>query len=234
MTAKEIFDILKITGINACAETFTYEDIAGDAFYSFDKYIEEHGYDFEYDMCSGASKAVIVPKNEDFVIKIPFAGLNDYYNQPYDYNEVINEYVYDDDYDPFVPLQYDYCKLEEENYRYARENDVDNYFAKINLIGFIDGFAIYVQDKVESFFHSKSRGHHSEKEKEALTQSYRYEDLEQLPLDWALDFINAYGEEEFINFLIFTIEYHINDLRNENVAYRNGKPIVCDYSGYWS
>lgn len=231
MTPKEIFDILKITGIDVCAETFTYEDIEGDSFHLFGKYIEEHGYDFEYDICSGATKAVIVPKNEDFVIKIPFAGWNDYDNQTSHYNEEIDEYVYDV---PFVAFQYNYCQLEEENYECARENNVENYFAKTSLIGFINGFAIYIQDKVESFFHSKSRGYHSEKEKEALTQSYRDEDLEQLPLDWALDFINVYGEEEFINFLIFTIEYHINDLRNVNVAYRNGKPIVCDYSGYWS
>ena len=48
------------------------------------------------------------------------------------------------------------------------------------------------------------------------------------------DFIAAYGEEKFIDFLIFTIKYHINDLHGDNVAYRNGKPCLSDYSGYWS
>ena len=232
MTPKEIFDILKITGIDACAETFTSDDIEGDAFYSFGKYIEENGYDFEYNVYYGATKAVIVPNNEDFVIKIPFAGSNDYENQPYDYDAITDTYIYDDEYDPFVPLKYDYCRLEEENYEYARENDVEDYFAKITLIDFIDGFAIYVQEKVASFYSSKSRTHYSEAERKALRQSYEY-DLERIPLDWALDFINAYGEEEFINFLNFTIDYHINDLHGENVAYRNGKPILCDYSGFW-
>ena len=233
MTAKEIFDILKITGIDADANTFTSEDIENNAFWAFAEYLEKNGYNFDYNIYHGATKAVIVPNNEDFVIKIPFAGYVDYDNQSCDYDEDTNTWIYNDEYDPFVPLKYDYCRLEKENYEYARENDVEDYFAKIVLIDFIDGFAIYVQEKVESFYSSKSRTHYSEAERKELTKSYKYEDLERIPPDWALDFIHTYGEEEFINFLNFTIDYHINDLHGENVAYRNGKPILCDYSGFW-
>lgn len=236
MTALELFNILDEVGIDANDERFTQESFGyEDPFYELGRYMEKNYPDFHFEVASGATKCVIVPEGEDYVLKIPFTGYEDWENQPYEEDEETGEWTYDDNWDAFVPFEaiYDYCKAEVDNYQFAIIEGLEDVFAEISLLGYIKGFPIYVQKKVTTFWQTRNRVKHTEEERTSLKNSYKRGDLEKLPIDWCLDFIAAYGEEKFMNFLIFTIECHINDLHGDNVAYRNGKPCLSDFSGYW-
>lgn len=235
MKAMELLAILQKTGISASSKSFSQYDIEEyDAFWAFNAYMYNNFPNFDYEISTGATKAVIVPKNEDYVLKIPFAGDCDWDDQPREYNEETGEYEYDDDWDAFQPFEIeDYCKVELENYQNSIVEGLNMCFAAIEFLGNAGEFPVYMQEKVETFWYSNSRKRHSAEEVKKLKASYTNADLERIPAEWAIDFIEAYGEEKFIEFLIFTMDYHINDLHGDNVAYRNGKPVLSDYSGFW-
>ena len=236
MTEMELFNILDKVGIDASSERFTQESFEYEnPFYEFDEYMNKNYPNFNYVIDSGATKCVIIPKNEDYVLKIPFTGYEDWENQPCEEDEETGEWIYDEYYDPFVPFEDgDYCRIEADNYQFAIIEGLEEIFAETSFLGYVKGFPIYVQKKVTTFWQTDKKVKHTDEERTSLKKSYKPEDIERLPVDWCLDFIAAYGEEKFIDFLIFTIEYHINDLHGDNVAYRNGKPCLSDYSGYWS
>lgn len=238
MNYMEVLNILNKVGIDADAARFSQESFEySDPFWSFDEYIRKNYPDFKYEVCSGATKVVIVPKNEDWVLKIPFAGYEDWEGQPCWENEETGEWEYDDDYDAFFSFEGvadgDYCQKEVEIYQNAIIESVDDFFAEIEFIGNVNAFPVYLQKKVTTFWTNNDRTRHSDEERNSLKSSYSCGELEKLPEDWCIDFINAFGEERFKEFIQFTIEYHVNDLHGNNVAYRNGKPCIADFSGYW-
>ena len=49
---------------------------------------------------------------------------------------------------------------------------------------------------------------------------------------WITDFLAMYGEEEFKALSDFLREMQIDDLRDCNVGYLDGAPILFDYSGF--
>ena len=119
MTEMELFNILDKIGIDASSERFTQESFEYDnPFYEFDEYMNKNYPDFNYVIDSGATKCVIIPKNEDYVLKIPFTGYEDWDNQSCEEDEETGEWIYDEDYDPFVPFEDgDYCRRIRRNIR---------------------------------------------------------------------------------------------------------------------
>lgn len=50
---------------------------------------------------------------------------------------------------------------------------------------------------------------------------------------WAMTAISLYGKKKVKNLCKFIIENKINDLHDSNVGFKNRKPIILDFSGYY-
>lgn len=149
MTEMELFNILDKVGIDTNSERFTQESFEYEnPFYEFDEYINKNYPDFNYVIDSGATKCVIIPKNEDYVLKIPFTGYEDWDNQPCKEDEETGEWIYDEDYDPFVPFEDgDYCRIEADNYQFAIIEGLEEIFAETYFLGYVKGFPIYAHKR---------------------------------------------------------------------------------------
>lgn len=182
-------------------------------------------FDFfrEYDLHNGATKAVIVPRHEDFVIKIPYNGYYDTY-----YND------YDEEEDYFIPFEggdeeqqpWNYCEAELKKYNFAKQFGFEKYLAKVEFLGYINGYPIYVQEKCKI-----GVSHHYSQEERQKTSNLSKKFI-GINLNWLTDFRIYYGEEELINFISFISKNHWNDLYGDNVGYLNDKPVLVDFAGY--
>ena len=228
MTPQEVLNILRKTDIDCSVGSFTCEQVCDcGVMWNFENFMSEHYPLVRYEIMTGATKCVIVFKDEDFVIKIPFSGYDDWEGQEYDSETG----YFDEDYDPFFEFEYgDYCQLEEEIFDKALDEGLDFALARTQFIGMAGDFPVYVQEKATSFWNGKSK--HSREEITLIKNQYKY-DIERLDPEWILDFISCYGKRTFEAFLQFTIDAHINDLHNGNVGYIYGQPVLLDYSGYW-
>lgn len=191
---------------------------------------------------AGASKAVILLKGEDFVIKIPFDS------------QVVESYIDEDEdeeaeetestpvYDRYfgaselieVEREWDYCEAEMRLYQEAVEEGLGAYFAEEDCIGFIQGRPIYWQTRctpmntMEIDYHSQAIKAKTENS-EQLCEQMRVRCFNAL---WIADFIECYGQEEFERLSDFIARWCIDDLRACNIGYLDGAPIIFDYSGF--
>ena len=204
-----------------------HEGMNEDLLYSLD------GNFYKYDYNHGATKLVIIPKKEDFVIKIPYTGSYEYYSGYYS-NSIYRQGR--EDYWEFVAGEnsfrpWDYCANEIIRYDKALENGFAKYFAKTELLGFIHNYPIYIQEKCVTL--SSDRHFHRYSKEENLKTSNCYKNYYNISIDWLTDFRLKYGEEELINFINFIQDMRWDDdLRSENIGYINGKPVLIDYSGF--
>ena len=191
----------------------------------FTSFVDNLPIDFIAD--SGATKAVIIPPKENFVIKIPFQGfIGECYNHDKECWE--DEFVsYDNAY--YSDSGWDYCLSEVEIYMRAIEAGVQQIFAKTDFITTVDGHPIYIQEKAEIFnqrdhFHSREQLRKTREK----TKNYYCEANE----DWLTDVLEYYGEDIFLDFLRFVDDLQITDLHSGNLGYIDKRPVITDYSGY--
>ena len=95
----------------------------------------------EFFIDSGCSKLVIVPKNRNYVIKIPWTGC---YTDDFERDEEdTRAYAYD--------YEITYCPMEDEiNYYNDADEEVRQYLAENEFVGlYNDSIPIYVQEKVK-------------------------------------------------------------------------------------
>lgn len=187
---------------------------------------------FNFSVDAGISKAVIIPYNRDYVIKVPFKGefeSGDFYKFEFA--------------DSCLPLKkrdnlWDYCAAEVELYNLAKEKGVEQFFPETKLLGYtkVEHYPIYVQEQGISFV---KRGGDA---KPALTDVEREEvrkksngRSEYVEIDerWLKEALDYYGAEEINKFLNFLDETGIGDLRDDNIGYdKDDKPIILDFSGF--
>ena len=167
-----------------------HEGMNEDLLYSLD------GNFYKYDYNHGATKLVIIPKKEDFVIKIPYTGSYEYYSGYYS-NSIYRqgredywEFVAGEN--PFRP--WDYCANEIIRYDKALENGFAKYFAKTELLGFIHNYPIYIQEKCVTL--SSDRHFHRYSKEENLKTSNCYKNYYNISINCLTDFRLKYGEEE--------------------------------------
>lgn len=216
----------------------------------------------------GASKLVLIPENENYVIKIPFLGHNEeewIENEDYPYKWGDPEYDgdkaghYEYIFYPFDGASFDgynydsengenwnYCNAEVDIYELAVLAGLELYFAREELIGFIDGelggYPVYVQERAVTYNDSqKSYDKASENEIQELREKYANHGFDEWHLDsihqiWALDFIAEYGEEEYFRFFRFCYENALfEDMHYNNFGYIvDTYPVLIDYSNYRS
>lgn len=233
ITPQDFLIALQESGIDCDRDRFSQYNIEECySLWKFDEYMQKHFPNVRYSIASGTTKVVIIPKEEDFVIKIPFSGIEDWENQPYEYDEETDEYIYDENWEAFKLFNtYDYCEVEEKIFCDAEEEGLDFAFAATAYLGEAQTFPVYIQEKAK-ILNWDGKRKYSNEEISTIRETYKY-DLEKLSEVWVLDFIKCYGKKLFERFLQFTIDAHINDLHNGNVGYIGSQPVLVDYSGFW-
>jgi len=188
---------------------------------------------------TGASKFCIIPKETDYVIKIPF-------------NSLLEEEYWDNDddessYEKFLDPLDDYCDIEAYNYKIAKEQypGAEMFLAETKFL--YSGFNIcfYIQEKATVFNELDGEW---DKRKE-VSKSYKtknenskiddviyescYDDLPPVWLRKLLEYGLSHNVMENVNqFINFLAEYQINDLYGNNLGFIGDKPVLFDYSGW--
>ena len=174
--------------------------------------------DFTWD--TGATKLAILPKKSDYVIKIPFNGINTW-----------NGYYNDFDTDYCEKEEYLYKRIEFENLRYIK------FFVPIWKIGMFEDHPIYLQPKVETFMENNKKyscTNRSLKEVRSLKINGNLK-LKLLPNLWLGKCLDEFRGNllELNRFLDFLVDTDIGyDLHNLNIGFLNGFPVILDYGGY--
>ena len=205
---KEILNMFE--GFNFFDPTFDDTRVDELVLYLYDK-----GYIFNYDF--GATKLVIMPRNKDYVIKIPFQG------------------YYIGDFCNFIgassECEWDYCNVEVERYYNICSTPFKDCFAETIFIGYINNYPIYLQEKCTPFNNS----HNKTREKRKLMDSFLYKVncWNDLNSDWCIDLLKYYGPKKFKEFLALIKKLKWDDdLTYDNVGYKNNHPIIIDFSGF--
>ena len=194
--------------------------------FSYDCCYVEHPDDIE--MRSGASKLVLIPIEEQFVIKIPYYGEGDCgWIFPYTgaYNEALEEKGYS-------TKDNNYCALEANLYTEAVKCDCAQFFVPVLFFDTIKGFPVYIQSKATPDF-GKNKSDNTD-------NTYKYASIKNSDIfdpeigSRLVDFYSTYEIEKFLNFIK---TYHINDIGN----YRNGgysieasRYVFWDFSGFYN
>ena len=136
-----------------------------------------------------------------------------------------------------IESEYDwnYCHLETEIYRAALEQGLGAYFAEEGFLGRLDcGHPVYYQQRctpLSSLEYDYSSVDYEKKSRRARKTCEDNEIYCFNPL-WIADFLDMYGLDEFKRLNVFLKEMDIGDLRDCNIGYLDGAPILFDYSGF--
>lgn len=195
-----------------------------------EKVVDYVNYDlipFEWEY--GASKLVLVLRNEDYVVKIPFSGeINNYYKE---------ESLDGDGFFPFEcaaePDHWNYCETEAIVYQKAVEAGIKHLFAKTERIGFVKGYPIYIQPKVEVFCNCKT-GENYSREKTSDTRQ-KCDDLDVICFhdEWLSDFLDYFNSDTLVRLDKLLRANNIFDLHGGNLGYTyENQPILLDYADF--
>lgn len=179
----------------------------------------DKGYTFpEYQVCDGASKICIVPKNADFVIKWSTSCLSgeEGYDEAYD-EVLIYEKAVREGLEMFFPKTEILCTIGGINFVVQEKID----FSALNTPRNKDSKYLYktktvspaIIDKIDTCFQSIRRGR-------------------SIDTTWASMAIVIYGKRKCKALCKFVIENGINDLHLSNIGYLKDKPVILDFSGY--
>ena len=140
----------------------------------------------------------------------------------------------------------DEAKKEVEVYQRATEQNLAKFFPKTALLANINGIDFVIQEKIDFSASDCDRKNMMkfrrisktakdntvekiEREFAKAASSYR----RSLDSNWAKMAIVIYGKKACKSLCKFIIENKINDLHGSNLGYKNGKPMILDFSGYF-
>lgn len=172
-------------------------------------------------VCSGASRGVLV--------FCPVGEIDEY---SADVRRLFNYVV------KFDLSDEKYTEKELENYEYAVDEGLEDYFAEIHRGGNFYGIDYYVMEQVKcdedrsssEMYLAYCEAKDIDSEDEESVDEYCYQSSEEI----LYTFIeNVYGEKVANRINDFCINHDINDIHNGNIGYLNDKPIIIDYAGYY-
>ena len=186
-------------------------------------------YKGEVSYATGATKGVLIFPDLNFVIKIPFK----YGDEHNSYDECDDNYYSDMYCGADCPNGWDYCEVETIKYENAEEYDVQDCFAKTELLGTIKDYPIYKQELATIYTNADSSTSSHTKEDEEKVEKYcdqhRYDCFNT---DWLSDAYVYFGEEKFYNLMAYIQDYNIEDLHSHNIGYIGMRPVLVDYSSF--
>ena len=182
----------------------------------------------EYYISRGITKIVIIPKNTDYVIKIPFTGIYHYTDSDELYLVAKVDF---DEYDVFDIEKQTYNNLFQE----SKVAFLPNYF-----IGTFNGIPIYIQEKIKvtcsHHFYDATYSYGEKKESVAKIRKESLYDDDHVDTTclrefFIADLITWYGEEATKWILADCKD--IDDLHGNNYGYtEDGRPVIFDYAGF--
>lgn len=214
---------------------FESSDIDGDSFFCDDNATDILNYNkifkpfFSYEY--GATKFILIPKDNTvpFVIKIPFKGSYCEYKE----DEEDEEYE-------FCGAEHglwDYCYEEMVRYEIAKEYKMEKYFMKVELLGTVRGYPIYIQKKCTVFLNSDEYSYPKDSLSiKNLTDKIfnKYNLFTKINSDWLIIFQSYYGEKKLVSFLKFiTDNQWDDDLHSRNIGFSGNHPVLIDYGSYY-
>lgn len=222
-----IFNLLSFIDFKAVTTDDTF---AEDNF--TDYFIKEVPEDCNYNY--GASKLVIIPEHEDYVIKIPF---NCVYNEDYTaLDDKQEEWLYFQNayYCRQEVYGWDYCEAEVEYYEEAADWGVEKYFAETRYIGDCHGWPIYIQPKCEAMEDTRRSHSHTLEEYDSIQE--KADSVNQHGIrdrDFLCDLFKDAGVDT-VSLLFQFIDEMLNDLHSGNYGYFEGTTDACllDYAGW--
>ena len=210
-------------------------------------YYNENRLDYNppdnYEIRSGASKLVLISDDEDYVIKIPFAGYtysayrdSDNSEEESDDDDNDNDNSNDELEDYFEEFHgatednencWDYCYKEELIGFAAEQSNYEKIFIPTLYIDELNNNRIYVQKKINTPNVIKYPSRESR-------QIYddKYSDENYIGNELGGLFIDIYGEEEANNIMKFIRDNGVGDLHRGNYYVDIDKIIIFDYAGY--
>lgn len=175
----------------------------------------------------GATKVVAVISGCSSVLKVPYSG-------KWDYDESI-------DHDYFTKFKgadnsedhgWDYCLTEYEVYEAAKENGLDIFFPKTEIMGECESGTIIKQERVLDFYEYCPVS-------EDETIEFVNSDIKYCCFadsQWVAAAIERYGlamVNKLIDFLENNFPIVAEDLHHGNIGFReNGDPVILDFSGW--
>lgn len=226
--ATEIIDGLNIP------EQFGVNE-SSDAFDEYDLELQLRDINIgSFSIDNGVSKAVVIPNNFNFVIKIPFNGIK-YYQ--WDYAEGYGE-------EYFEPFQYadapdcsDYCWDELIKIEQAYEAGFGCLFPQTAFVKEHNGKRFYIQEKVCTYSQACRSGEtpavSENSRNKAKDMDYHYSPCH---VEWRAAVIEFYGEEFWKNFVNWDDANCVGiliDMHSNNYGYTtDGRPVILDASGF--
>ena len=126
----------------------------------------------------------------------------------------------------------EYCANEVETYKEAVKAGLGDCFLKIEKFDYIVNTPIYICEYADE---TKVRKKKVTKEdlEEIAEHTSTHTKAPHIPYSWSKEFIDYYGGDKFRKFLEFLVRFGINDLHSNNLGYKDGRPVVFDFAGYF-
>lgn len=166
----------------------------------------------------------------DYVLKIPFLGKCAKDGTYHNFTNAI--------YGSENENNWDYCRAEEIIYELACREGLGDLFCGTKYLCDIQDFPVYVSEMSESALDEDVMPHHSSAAGLTYIKSKRQEkQFYYAPMDMDDDtiglFYDSWGKELTDKLLDFLVDNDIRDCHNGNVAFRDGKIRLIDYSGFY-
>lgn len=188
-----------------------------------DQFIDEIGmqdYVPEFTWEAGATKCVIIPCDYDYVLKIPFDGQIDEFEE---YPEF--KYFYNGGGEE----GWDYCELEVAFYEgIIKEKGFQQFFLPIEQV-YGTNWPIYVQQKAAVFDYNviRSSADSLERVKTEVKKPV------SVPDEWlAVCLENLDGDIDRLNEFVDFLRENFHDLHCGNIGYLGNQAVIIDYAGY--
>lgn len=183
-----------------------------------------------YDVKYGCSKAVLFYGYLDnYVLKIPYLGEYDEFSGQY------NKFARASKDNPW-----DYCYVESKIYDMACEAGIEELFCGTKYLCKIDGFPIYLSEKSDAALDEEGDNRLSSKDGINYIRSKRREKEKKFlycPGDMEDNliglFYDSWGKELTDRLLDFLLDNNIRDCHTGNVAFKDGKIRIIDYSSFF-
>ena len=196
---------------------------------------------FKFTWNMGASKLVILPFGEDFVIKIPFNAQYHGHGIDCETGEVTSEggweYFTSEEYDSEnMDFDGNYCGREADISDIATAEDLEECFAITECVGRCGDYLIYKQARATTILADvldEKSDSLSLEERKSIRNKCNNMGVYGFNIYWLKDFLEFFGEEILKQLNRFIDTYGINDLHISNVGYIGNRPVLIDYSGYF-
>lgn len=227
--ATEIIDGLDIPeqfGVNESSDDF-------DSGYDLEIQLQDANIG-EFSINNGISKAVIIPADSNFVIKIPFNGIKYYeWDEETDEGEETFEFFQYAD----APDNTDYCWDELIKINQACDAGFSDLFPETAFVKTHCGKRFYIQEKVRTYNQARQCGGTplvSENSRNTAKNMDCY--YSSCSVEWRAAVIEFYGEEfwkNFVNWDCLNCVDILLDMHSNNYGYTtDGRPVILDASGF--